>query len=227
MRQKSLAVVIPTAGPGRRMKTYGAKALIQLPDGRTLVRRQIDVVRQLYPRAEILVVVGFEGDKVSKHLPAGVRVVENEFYDETGPGRSVAMGLRATSADACLVVYGDLVFNRATLEGLPLDRSGVVVDTGGRLPADGVGLTVDGGVVTHFDYGLPAKWCHVSLLTGRELHLFKSVGAQPASRRKLGFEVMNEVVDRGGVFHAYECEDMRLVEVDSAKDVKKAREVVS
>lgn len=223
---RSLAVVIPAAGAARRMRSYGPRSLLSLPDGRTIVRRQIDMVRQAYPGAEILVVVGHEAEKVVRHLPAGVRVVENEHHEDTGPARSIALGLRATAADACLVVYGDLVFTRSAVEGLPTDRSGVLVDSSGLLSAEEVGLTTDGGVVTHFDYGLSVKWCHIAVLTGRELHLFKSIGSQAAHRRKLGFEVMNEVVDRGGVFYAHEPESMKLVDVDTTKDMKRAREVV-
>jgi choline kinase len=220
-----IAVVIPAAGTGRRMKSFGPKALLPLGDGRTVLRRQIDTVRQVWPGADVVVVVGYDAERVVKTLPAGVRVVENEHYEETGAARSVAMGLRATAAGRVLVLYGDLVFNKATLAGLPADRSVVLVDSKKRLPASEVGVTTDGGLAVHFDYGLKTKWCSIALLAGRELHLFKQLGAHKDRRRLMGFEVLNLVVERGGELYAHEAPKMRLVEIDSGKDIARARKV--
>ncbi len=46
-----IAVVIPTAGPARKMRSIGPRALLQMGDGRTLLRRQIDVIRSVLPKA--------------------------------------------------------------------------------------------------------------------------------------------------------------------------------
>lgn len=209
------------------MKSAGSRALLRLPDGRTLLRRQIDLVRQVFGSPEIVVVVGHEADKVVKSLPDGIRVVENEFYDETGAARSVAMGMRATSAQSCLVVYGDLVFNRETLADVPKDRSVVILDSKGRIPHPDVGVNVDEGLVVHFDYGLQPRWTQIAMLRGRELALFKAFGVSSVRRRHLGFEVLNDVINAGGELVAFENPDMEIAEVDSQADVKKLNGVVA
>jgi choline kinase len=220
-----LCIVIPTAGLGRRMKSFGPKALINLGDGRTVLRRQLDLLKARYPKADIVVVVGYDGDRVLKTLPAGVRVVENERFEDTSVSRSISIGLRASVASKAIVVYGDLVFNRQTLDPLASDRSCVVVDSHGRLPDDGVGVTVDGGLAVHFDYGLPTKFCHIMMLTGRELQMFRSIGSHREKQRLLGFEVLNEIIERGGELYAVEHRDMSIVEIESSKDITKARGV--
>jgi choline kinase len=219
------AVVIPAAGIGRRMRSYGPKCLVQLADGRTVLRRQIDLVRQLCPRVDIVVVVGFEAERVIRTLPAGVRVVENEHYEETGVARSIAMGLRATTADRVLVVYGDLVFNWATLRGIGGTKSVVVVDRCGKMGTAEVGVTVVGQAATHFDYGLKTKWTGIVLLTGRELALFKQLAATVDRRRAAGHELLNCIIDRGGEFQTVLVDTAELVEIDSGADIKRAREV--
>jgi CDP-glycerol glycerophosphotransferase len=216
-----IAVVIAAAGEGRRMKRYGPKALIPLKDGRTVVRRQIDVVRQSYPGADVVVVVGHDAERVVKTLPSGVRVVENERHEQTSVVRSIGLGLRATAADRVLVVYGDLVFNRPAVAELP-QASCLLVDRSGQVPAGEVGVTLDGDVVVHLDYGLPVKWASIAMLTGRELHLMKAVCSRKDRHRVLTYEVLNEVIDRGGVLTAAECKKLAIVDIDCSQDVARA-----
>ncbi len=218
-----LAVIIPAASAGRNMRSLGPKGLIHLPqpDGRHLLRRQVDLVREWHKTCEIVVVVGFEADRVIRALPEHVRVVENEYHAETGPARSVLMGLRATHAKRALVIYGDLVFNRETLANLPRNKSCVVVDSKGRMNTEDVGVTVDGQTAVHFDYGLPTayRWCQIALLAGGELERFRQIAGNKDNRRLLGWEVLNRIIDRGGMFTAVEPDRMALVEVDCMKDI--------
>lgn len=223
--QNEISVVIPAAGAGRRMKSYGPKSLLPLSPGRTVIRRQIDTIRHVWPGVDIVVVVGFDADKVIKTLPDGVRVVENERYEDTSVVRSITMGLRATTSPHCLVLYGDLVFNRATIASLPVNRSSVVVDSKGQLPSTEVGITTDDGLAVHFDYGLTSKWCSIAMLYGRELSLFKHLGGGRERQKLMGWELLNLIIDRGGELHAHEDPKMEVVEIDSGKDLPRAKKV--
>lgn len=220
----NLAIIIPAAGIGRRMKSYGSKSLLPLSDGRSILRRQIDMLRLIWKDPEIVVIVGFDSDKVIKSLPDGIRVVENEKYEETGVGRSISMGLRATASDKCLIIYGDLVFNKATFDNIE-NKSTVIIDTQKRLPSSEVGIIIDNHKAIHFDYGLPTKWCSIVLLVGKELALFKSLGSHLDRKKMAGHEVLNAIIDRGGEFICLESKKMRLVEVDSTKDLIKAKKI--
>jgi hypothetical protein len=218
MRAKtSPAVVIPAAAPGAKTRSFGPKSLFRLGDGQTLVRRQVAAVRAVWPRADVVVVVGYEAERLIKGLPAGVRVVENEHFEQTGAARSVLMGLRATVADRVLVAYGDLAFDEQAVRALDRDASCVLADRAGRMP---VGLTADRGLVGHFHYGLPTRWGEMVLLTGRELALFKSLAAHPDRRQLLTFEVLNAVIDKGGEFTLVRSRDARLATVASVRDAE-------
>lgn len=221
-----LSIVIPAAGPGKRMKSYGPKTLIELKHGQTVVSRQVDILRHVFPGADLVVVVGYEAERVQRFLPPGVRVVENENFEDTNVARSIEMGVKASAGGAVLVVYGDLVFNRATFTGLVLGRSCVVVDSKCRRGCE-VGVNIDKktGDVEHFDYGLSPKWAHIMFAMGRELKLLRKFLFQPVSRRLFGFEVLNAMIDAGGAFAAVEPPGMRIAEIDSARDIEAARAI--
>lgn len=220
-----LSIVIPAAGLGRRMKSYGPKALIEVTPGQTILSRQLRILRDKFPGADIVVVVGFEGERVVRSLPPGVRVVENELFETTNVARSLLMGVRSCSCRRALLVYGDLVFSGETLDGLPDDESFVVVDAGGRMREFEVGVNVVDGAATHFSYGLDTKWAQIAMLTGRELHLFRRLAAAREKRKFFGYELLNEVLEHSGDLAAVEPPGMRIVEVDTSKDIGDAGQI--
>lgn len=229
-RPHNLSIIIPAAGAGRRMKSHGPKPLIELPasgsPGRgheTVIGRQIRVLREVFPGAEIVVVVGHEAERVIRSLPAGVKVVENELYADTNVIRSVGMGLRVASHGSVLVVYGDLVFNAQAVGWASRCGSAVLADSRGLIDRDEVGLTAVDGKVTHFSYGLLTKWAQVAYLTGRELEIFRKIAWNTDRRRSLGFEALNELIEGGGHLRVAEPAGMWIAEIDCTKDIEKVR----
>ena len=59
-----LTVIIPVAGMGHRMKSYGPKCLLQANQKETIIEKTISNVRKEYPYSDIIVVVGFESEKI-------------------------------------------------------------------------------------------------------------------------------------------------------------------
>ncbi len=222
---RNLSIVIPAAGMGRRMKSYGPKPLIELRAGETVIDRQIRILTATFPHADITVVLGHEIDRVVQSLPSFVKVVENERHAETNVLRSIGMGLRVADHDSVLVVYGDLVFNEAAVAGFVLPHSTLLVDGRGQIADEGVGATVVDGRVTQLGYGLATKWAQVMLLTGQEMSMFEKISLMPDRRMHFGFEALRSVIEEGGSFRAIEPREGRLVEIDSAKDIERARSI--
>lgn len=224
---KNLSVIIPAAGLGRRMKSYGPKSLISLGNGELLINRQLDIIHTLYPSAEIIVVLGFEADKVYSILPSYVKTVENEFYDETNVSRSLSMAVRvANKNNKLLIVYGDLVFNKETLENMSLDTSSVIVDTKGQILEEEVGITIINNYASQFAYGLPTKWTHIVLLTHKELELFKRFILNKNYKKHYGFEILNMILEADGRLKAIEPKNMNITEIDTSKDIIRAYEML-
>lgn len=226
MAKPILDIIIPAAGLGRRMKSYGPKALVHLGE-ETLIARQIRLLRECYPHSRIIVVAGFEASRLKASLPKDVRVVVNHEYATTNVSHSICVGLRHCRAyRPVLVVYGDLVFNREAIAGLPLDRSSVVVEMGDARREE-VGVTVVGGEATRFSYGLPIKWAHICLLSADQKKLFLDVALATHRKRHFGYEILNEMLEQGGQFVALTSPLMRLVEIDCSKDIDLAMSLLT
>lgn len=224
-RTRDISIIIPAAGMGRRMNSYGPKSLIELPGGQNVISRQLGLIREAYPKAEIIVVLGFGCDRILRYLPPDVKVVENEKYADTNVARSIAMGLRVASHKHVLIIYGDLVFNAETIAGLVGVKSAGVIDRSGQLSVDEVGVMVCDGKITNFEYELPDKWAQILFLTGLELELFRKFSSSRERRKWFGYEILNRIIDHGGSFKAVEPKEMRIAEIDFSRDIEHARKV--
>lgn len=219
-----LTVVIPAAGPGRRMKSYGSRSLIKIRD-LPLIQYQIKIIQSVYPQADIIVVTGFESAKLCRLIPKGIRVVENLMYEETGSAQSVLLGIQASITENVLVVYGDLVFNEQALKvGNSKDRSSVLIDTKEQFGYDEVGATVNKTNVINFSYGLKEKWGKVAFLNQKTISHIREFLSDDTKRKTYLFEALNFAIENNDKIYAVKPTRVKVAEIDSSKDIKFAQE---
>lgn len=188
----------------------------------TLIERQVRVLSTCFPGAQIIAVLGFEAEKIEKVLPPFVDVVHNNDFETSNISLSIKIATEKSENNKCLYVYGDLVFDSGWFP--PLNQSWTIYDTKNQLPKDNVGITNNSGYVTNFSYGLPNKWGQVTYLENLELDIFKKAYKENRSEKLFGFELLNKVIHHGGLIRATEPNEMVIFEIDSIKDLQKARE---
>jgi len=219
-----LSVIIPVAGMGRRMKTYGPKCMISF-HGTTILERQIKQINKVYPNCDITLVVGFDSSVIQSRIrnKYKVRIVHNFEYEDTNVGHSLYLGVQATSTEKCLIVYGDLIFNTSAIKDLYGRDSKIVIDENDKTRQEEVGVMHYDGEVTNFSYAIEDKWCQIAYLSGKELRLFESISGHEDKSKWFGYEILNEVINQGGKLQPHMPSGLRIHEVDSPKDVKRIR----
>ena len=223
-RSSNLSVIIPAAGMGHRMKSYGPKALIKINSRTTLIERQIKIIWKNYPDCEIFVVVGFDSDKIKKSLSRyPVRFIENPIHEKTNVLYSIGIATQATITDKILIVYGDLVFNEHAIKGIVGDESKIVVDNNGHMDKREVGLVCEKNEIKNFSFGLEKKWSQIAYLRGKELSLFKDVCCSKDTSQWFGYEALNRVIENEGNLFGFSNKKMKIVEIDIAKDLNKLK----
>lgn len=228
IHNEKISVIIPAAGAGKRMKYIGAKALINITNEETLIERQIRLILETYPNAEIIITIGFYSDKIYKLLKKKypVRFVFNNQYETTNVVYSIALALYSSIMEKVTVIYGDLVFNRETINNIvSTSISQTIIDTKNRLTNETVGAILENNIVSNLAYDIPNKWGQIVFLQGKELHLFEQIAMNPDYSNWYGYEVLNKVIEKGGKIFATEPLGMQLVEIDTPKDMEKLNEI--
>jgi choline kinase len=126
-------VVLLTAGMGTRLGREEPKPLTPLRDGRSILQRQLDGLREVLGGAvPITAVVGFRREMIMAAAP-GISFSHNPHFATTNTSKSLLQGLLDAPDGGVLWLNGDVVFDPAVLSlALPLLRAGesfVCVDT--------------------------------------------------------------------------------------------------
>ena len=220
-----ISVIIPAAGMGRRMKSYGPKPLIKIGNS-TIIKNQISLLQSYIPACQITLICGFQASLLMNETPNDILKVENEHYQQTNVARSIGIGLRVIqNASKVLIVYGDLVFNSNTVKSLSFKQSSVVI-TNEAMGNDEVGCVTSNGDLCNLMYDLPKKWGQISIFIGKELALLKQLCWDEKNHRKFGFEIINEIIKQGGKFKCIENDQIKIIDIDSSKDIQRAKEIL-
>jgi len=220
-----LSIIIPAAGIGKRMKSKGPKALLSVHNGMSILECQLRTILKVYPSADIVVVGGFEHQKIRQALwgKFPMRLVCNPNYEDTNTVHSIAIGLDATLPGPVMVIHGDLVFNTHTIQGLEGKASSLLVDQFGQLGKEEVGIGQQDGLVTSLSYALSTKWGQMAYLQGKELELFRNMVFSPKNANLFLYEILNKIMNKHGKFVAHMPKDSKLIDVDHIDDLQKAR----
>ena len=64
-------VIIPSAGIGRRMKSYGCKSLLSIKDKR-LIDIPLEYINSRFVRNEIILITGFDSERLMNYSPEDI-----------------------------------------------------------------------------------------------------------------------------------------------------------
>jgi len=174
-----------------------------------------------------VLVCGFEADRLMKESPADFIKVENELYEDTNVARSIGLALRAINhVERVLIIYGDLVFDKEALRVLTYDTSSVFA-LDNFIGEEEVGCIInEEGNLGHMMYDLPRKWSQIAYFQGKELEYLKEIVWNRNNSKLFGFEIINKVIEKGGRLRCDYAEDIKIVDVDTSKDIQKARQIL-
>jgi choline kinase len=148
----AVQVVILAAGLGTRLGLLSPKPLTLLADGRSILQRQIDNIRQGFgDDARVTLVVGYRMDLLIEAFPDAL-FAYNQRYRETNTAASLLKALHSSSDGGVLWLNGDVVFDAGILEvvrpWIEADQTFVCVNTG-PVAEEEVKYTVDGDGCVH------------------------------------------------------------------------------
>lgn len=218
------SVIIPAAGLGFRMKSYGPKSLLKLTPDIDIITHQLKIIQQTFFNPEIILVTGFLSNRVMNKTPYNIIKIVNSEYEKNNVVKSISLGLRAATSKNVLIIYGDLVFNPRALR-IPLNKSLILLDRG-SMTSDEVGCSVDSnGYINVISYDLSPKWAQIVYLTGVELEMAKNFVHNGLFSNLFGFEILNKIINNGGKFLAYTPKGIMVRDIDTFTDLLNVRSV--
>lgn len=218
-------IIIPSAGIGKRMKSFGPKSLIGIKPNLNILQNQINTIKKVLPTSNIILVCGFESQILMNNSPSNIIKIENEKYETTNVVRSIGMGLRASSKEV-LIIYGDLVFNEYCLKTINFNRSSILVGDHIMNESEVGCIFNKGNHIESMMYDLPCKWGQMIFLKDKELSMFKEICWNPDNYNMFGFEAINLAINNGANFLACQNVKAKVIDIDNSKDLTRISEII-
>ncbi len=225
-RSRPLDIVILASDMGYRMKSYGPKCLLKTHNNETIISRQINLLQQEFTDCNITIVVGFEADKIIKHVDKGIKIIENQLYEYTNSVENIRLVLNNIRTSNLLIIDGDLIFNPQTLKIVTKNSSSVIMDSNKMFDGDKEGATIVDNQITNFSYGLDSKWARIVFLTGKELATLSTECFNREKNKLYLFEILNIVIDKGGTIHSICDSDIIVYKIDSTKNLSALKDKI-
>mgnify|MGYP005989939051 FL=1 len=117
-----MQVLILAAGMGKRLAdltSSDTKCMVKV-NGVPLINRALDILTE-FQINRIVLVIGYEGDKLKNHLGdtynnVPIEYVDNPIYDETNNIYSLYLAKHLLEEDETLLVESDLIFDKSVIE---------------------------------------------------------------------------------------------------------------
>lgn len=220
-------IVISAAGIGRRMKSIGPKCLIKLSNRQTILSRQIKILKKSFPNFSIVVVVGFQKEKIKNRFHGEVFFVDNDNYMDNNVGKSFLLALEEHNPKEAILVCGDLVFSKNIFNKYPMNSSWVMMDNNVEHRSSEVGCTVVGTSVIHMSYGIWPKWAQIAYLKEKEISAYCMVLKNRKANKWFAFEFINEIISYGFSFVAFSPKRAKIAEVDTLQNLSEAKLILA
>jgi hypothetical protein len=94
------------------------------------------------------------------------------------------------------------------------------------MTSEEVGCTITEDKVENVLYDLPNKWAQIAYFVGKELKLLQQLAYNPMNEKLFGFEAINEIINRGGIFYAAKPKNIKANDIDCSKDITIAQDII-
>lgn len=132
-------------------------------DGVTLIDRQIGTINSLYLDNEIIIVSGFEHDKLVKHIHKSkyknVRIIENSNYKNSTALDGWRIGLNLCIKSNVYIIHGDRLFTKESIMHNN-QKTHLIINDEDRHNYN-LGILSSKGTLINMSYGLPDVWSEI------------------------------------------------------------------
>lgn len=213
MSSKSESVILLCSGQSKKMSSYGSRSLLRIGSD-YLISKQINTVRQVYPRAEIICVLGYESERVYKLLrDLKVKCIFNDNYKETSSLKSIIYGIRQVTTNRCFIIHGDIYFQADDLKFALKDSTALVNYSNSKE----VTVNIQNNEILQFGYGFGAAWQKIIFFNKKATDLMKDVLLNDADFKRLDFELFNHLLDKEIVIKPYQA---KTYEINTYREYK-------
>jgi choline kinase len=220
-----MKTVILAAGVGSRLESVLPKSLNKLPNGKTIIENQINILRKLGIK-EIFIVVGFKKEIVMENY-SNVFFVYNPLFHISNTAYSLRLALENMDEDDVIWMNGDVALEKEVIKRVIEKEGNAVAVNKSKCGEEEVKYkTKDGKIVEVSKNVVDAEGEAVGVNKISKKDFYTFLQALKECNKNDYFEKgMELAINKGIDFYPVDISDCRCIEVDFKDDLETVREV--
>lgn len=158
------------------LRGYKNIPLMPITQSQLLIDIQIKTIKKQYNDSEIIIVSGFEHDKLINHIHSkkykNVRVLENTNYKFSNIIDGWRMSLNMSIKNNTFIIHGDRQFS---CEAIHSNNYTYLVTNGFDKKNYNLGVLYSQDALINMSYGLPNIWSEIFFLHSRDFHIARNL----------------------------------------------------
>lgn len=143
-----------------------------------LIDRQIETIKSGYKNSEIIIMSGFEYDRVVNHIHKkkydNVRIVENSNYKMSNTIDGWRNAINVSLEQDTYIIHGDRVFSQSCIINNDINNSHVIVHNTNKHNYN-LGISSDGNRLINMSYGLPKVWSEILFISKKDFSIARDI----------------------------------------------------
>lgn len=206
------------------MKSIGPKCLLKLNAELSVLDYQIQKAKMAFKNANIIVLTGFEGDRVRRHIEnhhSNTSVIYDDDYASSNQTNAVLTAIEHfKNLDNLLVVGSGILFKQ--YPKIKSDSGSILFYLDKNKDNFNIG-SFNKDSTQYLFYGLPNIWSECVFLDSIAIKLMSALNKRTLAQSYL-FEIINKLLEGGRVkFAAQTIDKKNIFKVLSHKDINKAK----
>lgn len=225
-----ISIVIAAAKRGKNLRGLGNRSLFTNKKDKTLIEKQISTINNIYPKAEIIIVINEDAFLIRKIVKEAftlnIRFVINPNIDCSNILYSIGLGIFNITNDRVIIIPGDLCFDEGCIQDICNKNSKTLLDTNCYLPKNKIGIITYDSIIECFSYQSTLKWGKITYLEYNDLRLFKVITEHIINDKKynlLFHEGLMDIIDKRGKLVIFSPPTYFLFEIDNVADMERFR----
>lgn len=229
---KSISVVLLSALPDKKIKSFGNKCLLKINKHQCLLDYQIYILNKIFSYPEIVVVGGFDGKKLSKYInnkfkqSSNIRYVEHQINHKINTGASIIEALKYISNSSCLFLSNSLLFDNRLSSFLKHHNNSYTVISNSKDASVGC-LVDDKKNLINCYYGLPNGISDILYICQTDIDRFKNLSETRNFDKLYLFEIINLCLNYDMIIKGISVNTKLINSIDNCTKIKNLHKLVT
>jgi hypothetical protein len=210
------------------MKSLGPKCLLNINSIIAIIDYQINQLYANFTSPNIFISVGFEAEKVIKHVKSKhpnkkITFINNTGYIATNHGKNIIDYIESIGNKSnLLIISSGILFKDISILKNKNDSTILYIDN--KKDNFELGSNKEN---TYVFYDLPVPWSECVVLCSDALSILENNKNKNIFYNMYLFEIINYLLENDIVFKDIICKKSQFLKINSTKDINKAKKFVS